>query len=50
VAYTPSNPDLISPILHARALITVEYLYVFAYIRVLGKVGEVMEEVVREEV
>jgi hypothetical protein len=31
------------------ALITVEYC-VFAYIRVWGKVGEVMEEVVREEV
>ncbi len=49
MAFTTSNPDLISPILHAMALITVEYC-VFAYIRVLGKVREVMEEVVREEV
>ncbi len=28
----------------------IQGLRVFAYIRVLGKVGEVMEEVVREEV
>jgi hypothetical protein len=48
VTFTLSNPDLIRPILHAVALRTVESC-VFAYIRVWGKVGEVMEEVVGED-